>query len=155
MAESPAIRALLDAGHIVIAAGGGGIPVARAADGTLARVEAVVDKDATSALLAHQLDAQLLVILATTERAAVGFGGPGQRWLSTVGSAEMRRHLAAGEFGAGRMAPKVEAALRFVEDDPASGRCAVITAADRLHDAVRPDGIVGTRIVKELDLRAT
>ncbi len=151
VAEGEAIRVLLDAGHIVIAAGGGGIPVARAADGALTRVEAVVDKDATSALLADQLDAQLLVILTTIDRVAVGFGRPDQRWLTLVGAAEMRRHLQAGEFGAGSMGPKVEAALRFVEADPSSGRCAVITVADRLHDAAQPDGSAGTRIVKELD----
>ena len=147
VAESPAIGVLLEAGHIVIAAGGGGIPVARAGDGTLARVEAVVDKDATSALLAHQLDAQLLVILTTTERVAVGFGRPDQRWLTTVDAAEMRRHLQAGEFGAGSMAPKVEAALRFLEAGESAGRRAVITAAECLQDAVRIDGSAGTRIV--------
>ena len=151
-AESSAIDALLAQGHVVIAAGGGGIPVARGSGGALARVEAVIDKDATSALLAHQLDAHLLVILTATEQVAVGFGTPAQRWLSTVGADEMRRHLAAGEFGAGSMAPKVEAALAFVTSGAAGssgapGRCAIITAADRLRDAVRPEKANVTRIV--------
>ncbi len=154
VAESSAIGALLAAGHVVIAAGGGGIPVARGPGGVLSRVEAVVDKDATSALLAHQLDARLLVILTATERVAVRFGTPDQRWLTTVRADEMRRHLAAGEFGAGSMAPKVEAALAFVTSGAAgpsgaSGRRAVITAADRLSDAVRPDGATVTRIVAQ------
>ena len=146
VAERSAIGSLLAAGHLVIAAGGGGIPVARGANGALARVESVVDKDATSALLAHQLDAQLLVILTATEQVAVGFGTPDQRWLTTVGADEMCRHLAAGEFGAGSMAPKVEAALTFVSSG-VPGRCAVITAANRLGDAVRPDNANVTRIV--------
>ncbi len=147
VAESPAIATLLDAGHIVVAGGGGGIPVARYHSGVLARVEAVVDKDATSALLADQLGAELLVILTSTERVAVGFGTPQQRWLTDVTPEEMQLHLEAGEFGAGSMAPKVEAALRFV-DHPSSTRCAVITAPEFLNDAVRPDGSTGTRIRK-------
>ncbi len=153
VAESPAIAALLAAGHIVVAAGGGGIPVACAVDGVLSRVEAVVDKDATSALLADQLDAKLLVILTTTDRVAVAFGRPEERWLTTVDASEMRRHLDAGEFGAGSMAPKVEAALRFVESSASPGRCAVITAADRLAEAVDPHSGVGTRIVLQAHLR--
>ena len=149
VAESAGIDALLTSGHVVIAGGGGGIPVARGPGGELSRMEAVVDKDATSSLLARQLDAQLLVILTSTERVAVGFGRPDQRWLSTVTADEMRRHLAAGEFGAGSMAPKVEAALAFVTSGAtdSSGRCAVITSADRLRQAVRPDGSDVTRIV--------
>lgn len=153
VAESAAIRTLLDAGHLVIAAGGGGIPVARALDGSLARVEAVVDKDATSALLAQELDAAMLVILTAVPQVAVGFGAPRQRWLSTVSADEMRAYLAAGEFPAGSMAPKVEAALAFVEaagldgDLTGVGRCAVITSPEHLVDAVRPDGSTGTRIV--------
>lgn len=152
VAESSAIGSLLAAGHVVVAAGGGGIPVARGPAGTLARVEAVVDKDATSALLAHQLDAHLLVILTATEQVAVHFGTPDQRWLTTVGAEEIRHHLAAGEFGVGSMAPKVEAALAFVTSGApgsarGSRRCAVITAADRLRDAVRPEGVNVTRIL--------
>ncbi len=152
VAESAAIATLLKDGHVVIAAGGGGIPVVRTADGTLVRAEAVIDKDATSALLAHQLDAEVLVILTTVAQVAVGFGTPRQHWLATVTSAQMRAYLADGEFGSGSMAPKVEAALAFL--DPADGdpagrasRRAVITSRDRLGRAVENEGTGVTRIV--------
>ena len=145
--ESATIAALLDAGHVVIAGGGGGVPVTCAPDGTYARVEAVVDKDLTSALLAAELGADTLAIVTTVDRVAVGFGGPDERWLSVVDAAEMRRHLRNGSFGAGSMAPKVQAALRFVETPGPTLRRAVITSADRLTAAIRDARQAGTTIV--------
>ena len=144
IAEAASIGTLLDARTLVIACGGGGIPVVREPDGLLRRVEAVVDKDHTSALLAHQIDADLLVILTTIDRVAVGFGRPDERWLSTVTAAEMRDFLATGEFGTGSMQPKVEAALRFVGGSPTSARVAIITSSAELVRAVHGDS--GTRI---------
>lgn len=145
--ERSAVASLLDAGHVVIACGGGGIPLTRGADGNLARVEAVVDKDLTSALLAHQLSADTLVIITTVDQVAVGFGTPEQRWLGEVGVDEMRRHLARGEFAPGSMGPKVESAIRFLDADPAAQRASVITSAPCLVGAVRGSPGIGTRIV--------
>jgi carbamate kinase len=148
--ERGAIETLLRAGTIVVACGGGGIPVSSLADGTLERVEAVVDKDLTSALLAHEIDADVLVILTTTEQVAVAYGRPEQRWLSSVTAAEATQWLAAGEFGAGSMQPKVEAAVGFVTRSPKSasgGRSAIITSPERLVAAVH--GTAGTRILRD------
>ncbi len=133
-----AIRTLVGAGYVVIAAGGGGIPTVRDDDGQTRGVEAVIDKDLTAALLARQIGADILVIATDVENAAVGFGSPGQRDLAHVTATELRAYAAAGEFAEGSMRPKVEAALRFAE---AGGR-AVITSLARITDAV--DGRAGT-----------
>jgi carbamate kinase len=124
--ELPAVEALLAAGIVPVCAGGGGVPVAEAPDGTLAGVEAVVDKDATSALLADQLGADLLLLLTDVDAIYLGWGTPEQRALREVTPAQ----LPAGELPAGSMAPKARAAAAFV-DRP--GRRAVIGAlADAL-----------------------
>jgi len=137
--EAGEIGRLVDRGNLVICAGGGGVPVVRE-DG-LRGVEAVVDKDSATRLLASELDASALVILTDVEYAYVDFGGPDQRPLRAVDRAELRSHLEDGEFTAGSMRPKVEACLRFVED---GGRVASITTPENLEDALA--GTAGTRV---------
>jgi carbamate kinase len=136
-----AVRALLAAGHVVVAAGGGGIPVVRDEDGRVRGVEAVIDKDLTAALLARTLDADVLVIATDVDHAAVDWGTPRQRELGRVTLAEMRAHAAAGQFASGSMGPKVEAAIRFVEG---GGPRSVITSLTHITDAV--EGSFGTVI---------
>ena len=109
------IRSLLDMGEIVIAVGGGGIPVVRGSDGLLHGVEAVVDKDYASCRLAMDMDADIFLILTTVERVCCDFGRPSQRPLDTMTVAEAKRLLADGQFATGSMEPKIRAALDFLE----------------------------------------
>ncbi len=134
-----AARTLVDAGYVVVAAGGGGIPVVREPDGTLRGVEAVIDKDLTAALLARALDAHVLVIATDVAHAAVGFGTDAQRDLGRVTLSELHRLADDGEFAPGSMGPKVEAVSRFVAGGGARG---VITSLTHITDAV--DGAFGT-----------
>ncbi len=129
---APALRDLLARGHVVIAGGGGGVPVVRE-DGTVRGVEAVVDKDHTAALLARQLQADLLVILTGVEQVAKNFGKKNQQPLPELGTREARRLLAQGQFPPGSMGPKIEASVDFVE---ASGHSAVITDIAHLAEAL-------------------
>lgn len=131
--DADAARALVDAGFVVVAAGGGGIPVVREADGTLRGVEAVIDKDLTAALLARSLGADVLLIATDVDHAQTGFGTPDARPIRRTTPVELRKLAAAGEFASGSMGPKVEAACRFVE---AGGTRAVITSLDRIEDAM-------------------
>lgn len=140
--EQDAIGTLVDAGFLVVAAGGGGIPVVEREDRRLEGVEAVIDKDFASALLARALGADLLCITTGVDRVAVDFGTPDQRALDTVSVDEARRHLADGQFPPGSMGPKIEAALGFVES---GGEEVLITSPDRLAEALQ--GETGTRIV--------
>lgn len=137
--DAPAARTLVEAGYVVVAAGGGGIPVVRDADGTVRGVEAVLDKDLTAALLATTLRASVLVIATDVENAVLHYGTPQARALGTVTAGELRKFAAEGHFASGSMGPKVEAVLRFVED---GGTRAAITSLDRLDEAVR--GATGT-----------
>jgi carbamate kinase len=137
--ETPAVLTLLTARYVVVAAGGGGIPVVRDADGSLRGVPAVVDKDLTAALLATAVGADVLVIATDVEQAVVGFGSPAARPLGLVSPDELDTYAAAGEFASGSMGPKVDAAVRFVRS---GGRRSVITALDRIGEAV--DGRAGT-----------
>lgn len=134
------VQELLDAGQIVIACGGGGIPVARGANG-LTGVEAVIDKDLAAALVGDLVKAQTLLLLTGVERVALDFGTAGERWLDTITVDQARRHLTEGQFPAGSMGPKIEAATRFVEG---GGREAIITSLDKTADALA--GATGTRI---------
>ncbi|MEO7421832.1 MAG: carbamate kinase [Ornithinibacter sp.] len=136
-----AARTLIEAGHVVVTAGGGGIPVVRDLDGTLRGVEAVIDKDLTAALLARTLHADTLVIATDIDHAALDWGTPQQRDLGRVTVTQMRRYAADGQFASGSMGPKVEAALRFVEG---GGTRSVITSLTHITDAV--DGGFGTVI---------
>ncbi len=141
--DAPAVRALVDAGLIVVAAGGGGIPVVRR-DGRLAGIEAVIDKDLAAAVLARAVSARVLVIATDVECAAVAFGTPQERAIGAVTTRELRELAAAGNFASGSMGPKVEAAIRFVES---GGHRAVITSLDRIADAV--EGRAGTVVELE------
>ncbi len=139
--EEEAIRDLLAAGVVVVAAGGGGVPVVRRPDGSLTGVEAVVDKDLATALLAGDLGAGLLLLLTGVEHVALDFGRPGQRDLHDVTAAELARQAAEGQFAPGSMLPKVRAALRFLER---GGRRAVITTPELSEKAVA--GEAGTQV---------
>lgn len=119
--ERDVIATLLQQGCIVIACGGGGIPVVRDEKQMLAGVEAVIDKDLASALLAQQLEADLLLIPTGVEKVAVNFGTPEQRWLDRMSVGEAKDLIAQGQFGAGSMLPKVEAILRFVSHNGVRG----------------------------------
>lgn len=135
------VNTLLDAGDVVIAGGGGGVPVSRRED-TLVGVEAVIDKDATAALIGRLLRADDLLLLTGVERVMLGFGTPAERAVDTLTVAEARAHLAEGEFPPGSMGPKIAAAISFVEG---GGSRAVITSLERGADALA--GRAGTRIV--------
>ncbi|MBX6767949.1 MAG: carbamate kinase, partial [Actinomadura rubrobrunea] len=137
--DADAAALLLDAGHVVVAAGGGGVPVVRGEDGVLRGVEAVVDKDLAAELLARRLGAATLVIATDVEHVLVGYGTPRERPLRRTTARELRTLAAAGHFAGGSMGPKVTAAWRFVER---GGRRAAITSLDRITDAVR--GEAGT-----------
>jgi carbamate kinase len=139
--ELDAIRACLAEGLVVIAAGGGGVPVFNDKD-TTKGVEAVIDKDLTSALLASQVGADLFVILTAVDRVRLDYGTPRERPLDRLTASDARLYLGEGQFPEGSMGPKVQAALRFLEE---SGREAVITDAAHLVRAV--EGRAGTRIV--------
>ena len=126
--EAELIAGLAADGVVVVACGGGGVPVVEL-HGALVGVEAVVDKDRSTALLARSIGAARLVILTAVDRVMVGFGTPEARPLDAVTAAELRGHLEAGEFPAGSMGPKVEAALWFLEG---GGREVVITSPEAL-----------------------
>jgi len=139
--EEKAIARLVEAGVVVIACGGGGIPVAWR-DGRLVGVEGVIDKDLASSLLARDLNAHKLIILTSVERVALSFGRADQRWLDAVTVRQAREHLAAGEFPPGSMGPKVEAGIEFVMH---GGEECIITSAEHVTRALR--GEAGTHIV--------
>jgi carbamate kinase len=138
--EADQIRMLLGTGAVVVAAGGGGIPVLRE-DGGWRSVDAVIDKDRASAVLAATAGVDTLVLVTGVDQLYVGFGTPDQRALADVRPAEVRGYLEAGEFPAGSMGPKVESALQFLAG---GGRRAVITSLPRLRDALA--GRAGTAI---------
>jgi carbamate kinase len=139
---SGAIRHLVEKGVIVIAAGGGGIPVFRKGD-KLIGVDAVIDKDRAAAVLAREIGAELLIILTDIERVAVNFGTPQQKWLTEVPLKKMIEYHKQGQFPPGSMGPKIEAAISFLES---GGKKVIITSIEKGYDAVR--GKAGTRIVR-------
>ena len=139
-----AIEALLAAGIIPIAAGGGGIPVIRDADGCHHGVPAVIDKDLTSAMLAAQAGADTLIMLTGVEQVMLDFGKPSARAVPRMTVAEARRHMADGQFPPGSMGPKVQAALNYLA---ARDGVVVITSLERAYDAL--GGSAGTRIVRD------
>lgn len=141
--EADVIKALVHAGVIVVSTGGGGIPVLQAADGTLSGVEAVIDKDFGAAVLADVLAADTLLIVTAVEAAKINFGTPEEQALGEVSAAALEQYIAAGEFAAGSMLPKVQAALQFVAGAP--GRTAIITSLEKTADAIQ--GLAGTRVV--------
>ncbi len=130
--EVDAIRALVDAGFIVVASGGGGIPVARVGAG-IRGVDAVIDKDLSAHRLASAVGADILVLLTGVDHVWLGFGGPRQRAVDAMTVDEAEKHLANGEFPPGSMGPKVTAAIRFVRS---GGERAVITSPSRVREAL-------------------
>jgi carbamate kinase len=141
--EELAIRTLRDAGFIVIALGGGGIPVVRKDDGTLEGVEAVIDKDRASVVLARDLRIPSLVIVTGIDRVKLGFGTPSERSLDQMTLAEARRYLSDGEFAAGSMGPKMEAICEFLDS---GGREAIICSPEGLADSL--EGRAGTKVTR-------
>jgi carbamate kinase len=139
--EESVIRALVEANVVVITLGGGGIPVVRNGHG-FTGVEAVVDKDLASALLAKRLQVDRLVLATDVDRIYLDFGTPRARGLDEITTEDLRRYAAAGQFPAGSMGPKVESALRFVES---FAREAIVCSLDQLRTALA--GRAGTRIV--------
>ena len=140
--EIDTIRALVDSDHIVVACGGGGIPVFPTEGNHLKGAAAVIDKDFAASVLARQLDADLLIILTAVEKVAIHFGKPEQVDLDILTPETARQYIAAGEFAPGSMLPKVEAALAFAESKP--GRQALITLLEKARDGIH--GKTGTMI---------
>lgn len=139
--EISAIKQLWDS-TIVIACGGGGIPVVENPDGTLEGVAAVIDKDFAAELLAEEVDADALMILTEVEKVAINFNKPDQQDLSTLTLSDAARYCEEGQFAPGSMLPKVEAAMKFVRANP--DKKAIITSLDKAIDAL--EGKTGTVI---------
>ncbi|MEM6291968.1 MAG: carbamate kinase [Myxococcota bacterium] len=144
--QADMIREAVRSGNIVVAAGGGGIPVSLSPEsGEYTGIEAVIDKDLTSSVLATDVDAELLVILTAVDGVYLNFGEDDERQLGAVTMAECRRHIDAGHFPAGSMGPKVEAVYGFLRR---GGRRGLITSAAKLRDAL--DGQAGTHFIGKI-----
>ena len=139
--EAESIKALFNAGHVVIAVGGGGIPVVRK-DGRLCGTPAVIDKDFGSELLAELLDADVLVILTAVEQVAINFNKPDQKGLDDLTPAQAKVYMDENQFAKGSMLPKVQAAVKFAESK--AGRTALITLLEKAKDGI--EGKTGTRV---------
>lgn len=142
--DAPAARVLVEAGMVVVAAGGGGVPTVRDVDGGLRGVEAVVDKDLAAVLLGRAVGADVLVVATDVPHAVLAWGTAGARPVGRVTVADLRRYADEGHFASGSMGPKVEAACRFVEQ---GGLRAVITSLDRI--AAAAAGQAGTVVVPD------
>ncbi|MER2056155.1 MAG: carbamate kinase [Clostridia bacterium] len=140
--EIDTIRSLVETDHIVVACGGGGIPVFKTEGHHLKGAAAVIDKDFAAAVLAKQLDADLLIILTAVEKVAIHFGKPDQQDLDVLDPERAEKYIAAGEFAPGSMLPKVRAALSFARSAP--GRQALITLLEKARDGI--SGKTGTVI---------
>ncbi|MBP1703010.1 MAG: carbamate kinase, partial [Chloroflexi bacterium] len=141
--ELHSIKALIEAGVVVIAVGGGGIPVIDKGDRYLVGTAAVIDKDYASSLLAQEVKADLFLISTAVEKVALNFGKPDQKWIDKMTVAEAKQYLAAGtHFAKGSMAPKIQAILWFLE---AGGKEALITDPGNIGRALR--GETGTRVI--------
>mgnify|MGYP003377632962 FL=1 len=139
--EIGAIRSLVNDGQLVIACGGGGIPVTLQGN-HLKGASAVIDKDFASCLLAKELDADFLIILTAVEKVAINFGKPEEKWLDELNTAQAKQYISEGHFAPGSMLPKVEAAVEFAESKP--GRTALITLLEKAKDGIL--GKTGTHI---------
>ena len=142
--ESEVVRHLVKDGYVVIAVGGGGIPVVADERGILSGVAAVIDKDLASAVLARDIKADLLVISTAVERVCLNFGKPNQRAISSMSLAQARQYVREGHFQPGSMLPKIEACIQFIED---GGPEALITCPESLSAAL--EGETGTRVVRD------
>lgn len=139
--EIDAIRSLVDSGQLVIACGGGGIPVTLKGN-HLKGASAVIDKDFASELLAEELDADFLIILTAVEKAAINYGKPDVKWLDDISTDEARQYIEEGHFAPGSMLPKVQAAVKFA--DSKEGRTSLITLLEKAKEGIQ--GLTGTRI---------
>ena len=139
--EIGTIRTMVESGDLVIACGGGGIPVTRQGN-HLKGASAVIDKDFASELLAENLDADFLIILTAVEKVAINFGKPEEKWLDDLETEEARKYIKEGHFAPGSMLPKVQAAVKFAESKP--GRTALITLLEKAKDGIQ--GKTGTHI---------
>ncbi|OMP92483.1 carbamate kinase [Raoultella terrigena] len=139
--EKETVKALMDAGQVVITVGGGGIPVVREGN-HLRGVSAVIDKDRASARLAATIDADMLIILTAVEKVAINFGQANQQWLDRLSLSDADRFIAEGHFAKGSMLPKVEAAAAFARSRP--GRRALITMLSKAREGI--EGKTGTLI---------
>jgi carbamate kinase len=144
--DAPAVLALIEAGFVVVANGGGGIPVVRREDGSLSGVEAVIDKDLGAALLGVMVGADLLVVATDVPQAVLRFGTPEAEPLGRVGLGRMQAYADEGHFASGSMGPKVDAVCRFVQ---ATDQPAVITSLDRIVEAVTDVGSTGTVVLAD------
>jgi len=143
--ELDSIKALIDAGVVVITIGGGGIPVAADEQGNVRGVAAVIDKDLGSSLLASNLNADMLLISTAVEKVALNFGRPDQKWVDRMSLSEARRYLAEGtHFAKGSMAPKIQAIIWFLEK---GGKKALITNPENIGRALK--GETGTWILPD------
>ena len=141
--EADVIQALIKAGIVVVGVGGGGIPVIEDEHGDLAGVEAVIDKDFGSALLANMIGADLFVISTAVEKVALNYNKPDQKWLDRLTLTEAKQHLAEGQFAKGSMGPKIQAVVSFLER---GGQRALITDPANIGRALA--GVTGTWIVQ-------
>jgi carbamate kinase len=139
--ELDAVKRLLDAGFVVVAGGGGGIPVVEDERGELSGVAAVIDKDLASSLMARQLKAEVLIISTAVEKVCLNFGKPDQKELATMTLAEAKQYIGEGHFKPGSMLPKIQAVVDFLEG---GGRCAIITDPEHLAAAIA--GKAGTTV---------
>lgn len=140
--ELDTILSLVEAGHIVIACGGGGIPVVKGEGNTLIGAAAVIDKDFAACKLAQQLDADCLIILTAVEKVAIHFGKPDVQWLTDLTPAQAQTYIDAGEFAPGSMLPKVQAAIEFAQSR--EGRTSLITLLEKAKEGI--EGKTGTQI---------
>ncbi len=140
--ELETIKCLLDNGIIVIAAGGGGIPVVKNSDGTLSGREAVIDKDLAAAMLAKDLKADMFVISTAVPKVCLNFGKPNQQTLDTISTKDAEKYMAEGHFAPGSMLPKIQALTDFVKS---TGNMGIVTDPENLYDAVYGD--MGTKII--------
>ena len=140
--EIQSIQDMVEAGLVVVACGGGGIPVFQTEGHHLKGAAAVIDKDFASEKMAEQLDADTLIILTAVEKVAINFNKPDQKWLDSMTPDEARKYMAEGQFAPGSMLPKVEAAVKFAESRP--GRRALITLLEKAGAGVA--GETGTTI---------
>lgn len=140
--EADAIQSLIRAGFVVVAVGGGGIPVIETPDGNLVGVEAVIDKDFGSSILASMIDADLFLISTAVEKVAINFNKPDQKWLDKLTTSEAKQYIEEGHFAKGSMLPKIQAILKFME---LGGRQALITDPEHIMEALQ--GKTGTWIV--------